>query len=159
MFSIRWKACSTQANSACFHSNCFPLYYLHIHRTYPSCFQSLLINVYYQTNLVFVKVYFKIADIISTEHKASVPPSFSFEVKRKGFGTMLAWCSLKGAYLNAWARSSLLCFKSSISIPLNGMNTCCTSGCVSNKLRNCIVFVRFIYSKREHKFVATYFLK
>jgi hypothetical protein len=41
---------------------------------------------------------------------------------------------LNPTYLSACALSCLLCFKSSSSIPLNGMKTCCTSGCVSNRL-------------------------
>lgn len=38
-------------------------------------------------------------------------------------------------YLSACARSCLLCLRSSICNPLKGINTCCTSGCVSNKLQ------------------------
>lgn len=37
-------------------------------------------------------------------------------------------------HLSACARSCLLCFRSSMSMPLNDMNDCWTSGCVSNKL-------------------------
>ncbi len=38
-------------------------------------------------------------------------------------------------HLNAWARSCLLCLSSSSSIPLNGINTCWTSGWVSKRLQ------------------------
>ena len=86
----------------------------------------------------------------------------SFLIQNEDLGLNVLGCSwsvlchkqarihLNPTYLSACALSCLLCFKSSSSIPLNGMKTCCTSGCVSNRLKRKEIYERLVHLFRKY---------